>query len=175
MSNLGLALDMTKCHKLIGVNLACVNSTKILWPNEDSTERLIPFACFGDIENGTIWKNIVGNKQVNVKFVSLKKVQHVTAQMTDHSWGYDLKRLMFDDSEDIERVNIDDYVMRGDNKQDDGDANQSKCLVLRKEDINQDLLHKIINYAIEDENMRLRKNQLFSEWENLQCADVRID
>ena len=183
MTQLGLTLDMTECNKLIGVTLLCVDPIRILWPKHkdeaETAENLIPFVCVGDIRkeiplwgfqqihtDHNHWRDKVMNKEINAKFVLLKKVYEVVNDENSiNSWGsHNDIMLSFNDDTTIKRISIDDYM--SESNKDDG----NKCLVLQKWNINLDLFYKIMKYAIKDDNLRDQKYKIYNKWKNLRCA-----
>ena len=107
------------------------------------------------------WKWVIKDKEINGKFVILKKVQK-----NDDKVGAREQLLLVDDEYMgiIKRVCIDDYMVSTENDED-------KCLLLRNEDVDEDLLGKIMEYAVKDDNRRDIKYKIYDKWKSLHCAN----
>ena len=167
VQNVGLTLDLTECDKLVGVKLISVESKRIFWPKKHT--YLIPFVCLGDTLRNNDWEDMTRNKQINGKFILLKKVKFKTR---DESRAHNAmlrhprrKQLMFNDKEDIDRINIDHVLLNLKGNKDE------KCLILQENNIDKGLFEKILKYNFQDENLRNMKRKQYMKWKMLNCAN----
>ena len=162
MAKMQLTLDLTECDKLIGVVLLCVDGQRILWPKDD--KRLIPFVYLSDLMyvvtllynqmyKHDYWKWKILNKEIMAKFVLLKKAK---TENKDRERDNHADLLLFNDDQSIKRISIDEYMLKS-------DVNNDKCLVLKKEDMNEQLFDKIMKYAIKDDNRRNIKCKVYNK------------
>merc|ERR1712099_136461 len=73
LKNIGCDIDISKCYKLIGVQLLQnMKCKQIIWPKSDD---LIPFValCDGRGIHDNQWRDLCVNNQLNVKYVCLLK------------------------------------------------------------------------------------------------------